>query len=57
MSPAETLTYTNEMSIGKCEANMPKMPAPASRNYLPGLRPIEIDVDVYFKEVFSGLVF
>ena len=26
-------------------------------NWLPGLRPVEFDVDIYFKEVFSGQLF
>ena len=26
-------------------------------NWLPGLRPVECDVDIYFKEVFAGQVF
>ena len=31
--------------------------APASSNFLPGLRPVEYDVDAYFKAVFAGPVF
>ena len=31
--------------------------APPSGNYLPGLRPVEYDVDAYFKDVFAGSVF
>ncbi len=31
--------------------------APASSNFLPGLRPVEYDVDAYFKDVFAGPVF
>lgn len=31
--------------------------APPSSNFLPGLRPVEYDVDAYFKDVFAGPVF
>lgn len=31
--------------------------APANSNFLPGLRPVEYDVDAYFKDVFAGSVF
>jgi hypothetical protein len=31
--------------------------APSNSNYLPGLRPVEYDVDAYFKDVFAGPVF
>jgi hypothetical protein len=31
--------------------------APPSNNFLPGLRPVEYDVDAYFKDVFAGPVF
>ncbi|HQU80682.1 MAG TPA: hypothetical protein PLU47_14570 [Azonexus sp.] len=35
------------------------VPAAAERgsNFLPGLRPVEYDVDTYFKDVFAGPVF
>lgn len=35
------------------------IPATAERgnNFLPGLRPVEYDVDTYFKDVFAGPVF
>ena len=31
--------------------------APLNSNFLPGLRPVEDDVDAYFKDVFAGPVF
>jgi hypothetical protein len=31
--------------------------APPTNNFLPGLRPVEYDVDTYFKDVFAGPVF
>ena len=31
--------------------------APPGNNFLPGLRPVEYDVDAYFKDVFAGPVF
>jgi hypothetical protein len=42
--------------IFKGEASMPAEIG-KDENWLPGLRPVECDVDVYFKEVFAGQVF
>jgi len=47
---AETVSY-DELFKGKA------ITPPAGANWLPGLRPVEYDVDSYFKEVFAGPVF
>jgi hypothetical protein len=43
-------------TAGGSTAKRPARPglSPAPRNYLPGLRRVEIDVDVYFKDAFFG---
>ena len=48
---AETVSYD---ALFKGEA---AAPAGAIGNFLPGLRHVEQDVDVYFKQVFAGPVF
>jgi len=51
--PAESIGYDE---VFKGEASAPaenKMGA----NWLPGLRPVECDIDIYFTEVFGGQVF
>ena len=51
---AETKSYDD---IFTGEANTPALAASGSRNFLLGLRPVQDDVDAYFKDVFPGPVF
>jgi len=51
--PSESIGYDE---IFKGEASAPAA-AEMGANYLPGLRPVECDVDTYFKDVFAGQVF
>jgi hypothetical protein len=51
--PAESIGYDE---VFKGEASAPAEAAMAS-DWLPGLRPVECDVDTYFKAVFDGQVF
>ena len=48
-------------SIGYDEVFKGEACAPAETNmgasWLPGLRPVECDIDIYFTEVFAGQVF
>lgn len=52
-TPIRTLDYD---AVFKGEASPPPDKEQSS-TYLPGLRPIEYDVDAYFKDVFAGPVF
>lgn len=68
MFPTKTLariyglpSQQHPQSIGydevfKGEASAPPE-AGIDSNWLPGLRPVEYDVDSYFKDVFAGQVF
>jgi hypothetical protein len=51
--PAQAIGYDE---VFKGEASAP-VEAAKSGNWLPGLRPVECDVDTYFREVFAGQVF
>lgn len=51
---AAAMTYED---VFKGKASVPPGAAASSNGYLPGLRPLEYDVDAYFKEVFAGPVF
>jgi hypothetical protein len=51
---AETISYD---AIFRGEAAAPTAMAGSMANFLPGLRPVKNDVDVYFKDVFAGPVF
>jgi len=50
---AGTMNYED---LFKGEASTPAA-AERGSNFLPGLRPVEYDVDAYFKDVFAGPVF
>lgn len=53
----KTATGTmNYEDLFKGEASVPAT-AERGSNFLPGLRPVEYDVDTYFKDVFAGPVF
>jgi hypothetical protein len=52
--PAEMMSYDD---IFEGEASGPAATAVGSSHFLPGLRPVKDDVDLYFKEVFSGPAF
>ena len=47
----------NYEDIFKGAASAPGSAERSDSNFLPGLRPVEYDVDAYFKEVFAGPVF
>ena len=51
---AEAMTCED---IFKGKAGIPPGAAASNNCYLPDLRPLEYDVDAYFKEVFAGPVF
>lgn len=51
--PAASMGYDE---VFKGEASAPAE-AGIGANWLPGLRPVECDLDNYFKEVFAGKVF
>ncbi|MDP3538859.1 MAG: hypothetical protein Q8S26_09160 [Azonexus sp.] len=50
--PAKSIGYDE---VFKGEASAPDEPVMGA-NWLPGLRPVECDLDTYFKEVFAGKV-
>lgn len=50
--PSQKIDYDE---IFKGEANAPAE-AGSDSNWLPGLRPVEDDVETYFKDVFAGQV-
>ncbi len=54
-SSAGAKSYSYE-DVFKGEASCPATEARID-NFLPGLRPVEYDVDAYFKDVFAGSVF
>jgi len=51
--PAESIGYDE---VFKGEASAPKE-AGMGKDWLPGLRAVEYDVDSYFKSVFAGQIF
>ena len=51
--PSASIGYDE---VFKGEASVPAEVS-IDENWLPGLRPVECDVDIYFKEVFAGQVF
>lgn len=50
---AESIGYDE---VFKGDANAPSE-AGIDSNWLPGLRPVDYDVETYFKDVFAGQVF
>ena len=52
--PAETLSYEDVFSG---PAYAPIAGSTLISNYLPGLAPVQNEIDTYFKEVFAGPVF
>lgn len=38
-------------------ASVPGAAGASSKNFLPGLRPVELEVDAYFHDAFAGPVF
>jgi hypothetical protein len=64
----KTLASANGMTVKSDEVRSSKTtnartpnaqakPLNTARNYLPGLRPVEIDFEVYFKDAFFGQTF
>jgi len=53
----EAATAMSYEDIFKGKASVPPGTAGSSNDFMPGLRPLEYDVDAYFKEVFAGPVF
>ena len=52
--PAETMNYEDVFSGA---AHTPIAGSALISNYLPGLAPVQNEIDTYFKEVFAGPVF
>jgi len=55
--PRKPVATMDESNSRHCAASAPAAVGASSRNFLPGLRPVELEVDAYFHDAFAGPVF